>query len=56
MGNQVTMSEALIVTIVSMVVVFVVLVLISLMIGLLKNMGMEKTKKHQSLLRKKKNQ
>ena len=44
MGNQVTMSEALIVTVVSMIVVFVVLVLISLMIGLLKNMGKDKVK------------
>jgi sodium pump decarboxylase gamma subunit len=37
MGNEVTMSEALIVTVVSMLVVFLVLILISYIIGLLKN-------------------
>jgi len=36
MGNEVTMSEALIVTVVSMIVVFLVLILISYIIGLLK--------------------
>ena len=49
MGNEVTMSEALIVTVVSMFVVFVVLILISLLIGLLKNMGTEKVKKSPEL-------
>ena len=44
MGNEVTMSEALIVTVVSMVVVFLVLILISYLIGLLKKFGAEKPK------------
>ena len=42
MGNEVTMGEALIVTVVSMGVVFVVLILISLTIGFLKSMGVDK--------------
>ena len=45
MGNQVAMSEALMVTVVSMIVVFVVLVMISALIGLLKNMGEGKKEK-----------
>jgi sodium pump decarboxylase gamma subunit len=42
MGSEVTMSEALIVTFVSMLVVFLVLILISYIIGLLKKFGAEK--------------
>lgn len=46
MGNEVTMGEALVVTVVSMGVVFLVLVLISLTIGFLKSMeaGKKETK------------
>jgi Na+-transporting methylmalonyl-CoA/oxaloacetate decarboxylase gamma subunit len=50
MGNEVTMSEALVVTLVSMSVVIVVLVLISLLIGLLKNMSTEKPKKQKEVV------
>jgi sodium pump decarboxylase gamma subunit len=42
MGNEVTMGEALVVTVVSMAVVFVVLILISLTINFLKSVGAEK--------------
>jgi sodium pump decarboxylase gamma subunit len=42
MGNEVTMGEALVVTVVSMAVVFVVLILISLTINFLKSAGAEK--------------
>ena len=42
MGNEVTMGEALVVTVVSMAVVFVVLILISLTITFLKSLGAEK--------------
>ena len=42
MGNEVTMGEALVVTVVSMLVVFVVLILISLTITFLKSFGAEK--------------
>ncbi|WP_422485669.1 OadG family protein [Gudongella sp. DL1XJH-153] len=47
MGNEVTMGEALVVTVVSMGVVFIVLILISLTIGFLKSMevGKKETKK-----------
>ena len=44
MGNEVTVSEALIVTAVSIVVVFLVLILISFMIGFLKTMSVGKKK------------
>lgn len=48
MVNQVSIKEALVISLVSMTVVFLVLVLISLIIGLLKSMG-EKEKNQASI-------
>ncbi|NMA48658.1 MAG: OadG family protein [Tissierellia bacterium] len=45
MGDKITMSEALMITVTSMIVVFAVLALIAWMIGLLKNVGKESVKK-----------
>lgn len=45
MGDKVTIPEALIVTVVSMIVVFLVLAIIAWLIGLLKKVGEENEKK-----------
>lgn len=45
MGDKITISEALMITVTSMIVVFAVLALIAWMIGLLKNLGKESVKK-----------
>ncbi len=45
MGDKITMSEALMITVTSMIVVFAVLALIAWMIGLLKNLGKKSVKK-----------
>ena len=45
MGDKITISEALMITVTSMIVVFAVLTLIAWMIGLLKNLGKESVKK-----------
>ena len=48
MGDKITMSEALMITVTSMIVVFAVLALIAWMIGLLKNLGKESVKKQSA--------
>ena len=45
MGDKITISEALMITVTSMIVVFAVLALIAWMVGLLKNLGKESVKK-----------
>ncbi len=52
MGDKITLLEALIVTIASMIVVFAVLALIAWMIGLLKNVGKESVKEQSELPKK----
>lgn len=44
MGNVIDMGESLVITVVSMTVVFLVLILISVLISFLKNMGADKKK------------
>ena len=48
MGDKITISEALMITVTSMIVVFAVLALIAWMIGLLKNLGKESVKKQSA--------
>lgn len=52
MGDKITLSEALMITVTSMIVVFAVLALIAWMVGLLKNVGKESIKKPTKHLKK----